>query len=85
VAGLLNGTADEATVELAVLEAVVLAETKDHANWRLLQSPTDDLPEGEARDAFRAAVDHVEQEEDEHLAWAMSMWQQLVMAQVKGG
>ena len=85
VAGLLNGTADQTTVELAVLEAVVLAETKDHADWKLLQSLTGDMPEGEVREAFRAAVDQVEQEEDEHLSWATSTWEALVTAQLKGG
>ncbi len=85
VPGLLNGTAHEATVELTVLEAVVLAETKDHADWRMLQSLTDDMPEGEVREAFRAAVDQVEQEEDEHLTWATTTWERLVMTQVKGG
>jgi hypothetical protein len=85
VPGLLNGTTDQATVELAVLEAVVLAETKDHADWKLLQSITDDLPEGEAREAFRAAVDQVEQQEDEHLSWATSVWEEMILAQLRGG
>ena len=83
VPGLLEGTADQATVELALLEAVVLAETKDHADWKLLQSLTDDMPEGDVREAFRAAVDQVEQEEDGHLSWAITAWEQMVTSQLK--
>lgn len=83
--GLFNGTLDQATVELGLLEAVVAAETKDHANWRLLKNLTEDMPEGAMREAFRAAVDEVEADEDEHLTWATTTWEQMVMAQAKGG
>jgi rubrerythrin len=82
---LLSGSADENTVEQAMLEAVVLAETKDHANWKLLSTLTDKMPNGEAKEAFLAAVGQVEDQEDEHLEWASSTWETLVMTQAQSG
>lgn len=76
--GLPDG-ADEATLELAILETVVLAETKCHSDWSLIQQLTAKMPEGEARTVFQSAVDQVEQQEDEHIRWARETWQQLVM------
>ncbi|MDP8922659.1 MAG: ferritin-like domain-containing protein [Chloroflexota bacterium] len=81
-------------IELNDLENVLLAETKDHADWHLLEELAKQmadpgvmqtLEEGakqmlgmtpgglsldEMRRAVQAAVDEVESEEDEHLAWA---------------
>jgi rubrerythrin len=75
--------ADEATLELAILEAVVLAETKCHSDWSLIQKLTAELPEGKARAAFQSAVDQVEEQEDEHIRWARETWEKLIMAQSK--
>jgi hypothetical protein len=75
----LCGGADEATFELGMLELVVLAETKCHSDWSLIQQLTETMPEGQARTAFQAAVDQVEQQEDEHIRWARETWQQLIM------
>ena len=71
--------ADVATLELAILEAVVLAETKCHSDWSLIQMMMADMPEGAAREAFQVAVDQVEEQEDEHIRWARETWQQLIM------
>lgn len=81
-------------IELSDLENVLLAETKDHADWHLLSEiakqlampgmisrlsePTSQaagmMPSGlsliDMQQAIQAAVDEVEDEEDEHLAWA---------------
>jgi len=81
-------------IEMNDLENVLLAETKDHADWHLLSeiakqlaspSMTDKLsdptnqalgmmPSGlslvDMQQAIQAAVDEVEDEEDEHLEWA---------------
>jgi rubrerythrin len=76
---LLADGADPGTVELAILEAVVLAETKCHSDWSLIQKMTSKLPEGDARDAFQAAVDQVEAQEDEHIRWARQTWEEMVM------
>jgi rubrerythrin len=57
-------------IELNDLENVLLAETKDHADWSLLQQLATQIPAGETKDALTAAVNEVEAEEDEHLTWA---------------
>jgi rubrerythrin len=80
--GLPDG-ADQAAFELAILEAVVLAETKCHADWSLIQQMTAGLPEGEARSAFQRAVDQVEQQEDEHVRWAKQTWEEMILSQAK--
>jgi rubrerythrin len=81
---LLPDGADQATLELAILEAVVLAETKCHADWSLIQKLTGEMPDGAARDAFQQAVDQVEQQEDEHIRWARQTWEDLILTQAKG-
>jgi rubrerythrin len=82
---LLAGSADVMTRELAMLESVVLAETKDHADWSLLAALTEQLPEGDVKQAFAAAVREVEPQEDDHVGWATSTWEQMVLAQATGG
>jgi hypothetical protein len=77
------GSADVLDREMAMLEAVVLAETKDHADWSLLASLAEKAPEGEVRRALRAAVDEVEDEEDEHITWAKDMWHRMAAMQVQ--
>jgi hypothetical protein len=82
---LLCDGADVPTLELAILEAVVLAETKCHADWSLIQKMTALMPEGAGRDAFQAAVDQVEDQEDEHVTWARTTWEEMVMTQATSG
>jgi hypothetical protein len=52
-----------------MLDAVLLAEAKDHANWSCVAGVVDDLPADNVRDAFQAAVDEVEVQGNEHLRW----------------
>src|SRR3954462_1727580 len=66
---LLNGALDVMTREMAMLDAVFLAEAMDHANWQVLSQLVDSM-DGDIRDTFRSAVDEVEGQEDEHLEWA---------------
>jgi rubrerythrin len=80
---LLPDGADEATLELAILEAVVLAETKCHSDWSLIQKLAAEIPEGGIRTAFEAAVDQVEEQEDEHIRWARETWEMLIMTQAR--
>jgi len=82
---LLSGSADENTVEQAMLEAVVLAETKDHANWKLLGSLAGEMPDGEAKEAILVAVGQVEDQEDNHVEWASSTWEKLSLTQARSG
>ncbi|HSD43628.1 MAG TPA: DUF892 family protein [Burkholderiales bacterium] len=63
--------------QLVACECVVLAETKDHANWELLGKCAKKLtgPEGKA---LKAAYAEVEEQEDEHLyhskGWSRELW-----------
>lgn len=67
---MITGSADPATRELAMIEAVAIAETKCHANWALLDKLAAALPDGPVRSAIEAAVAEVQPQEDEHLTWA---------------
>jgi rubrerythrin len=58
-----------AEAEISDLENVLLAETKDHANWHLLQQLTQAMP-GDQKQMLQTAIDAVEDQEDEHLSWA---------------
>jgi rubrerythrin len=63
--------------ELVACECVVLAETKDHADWELIGECAKSL-DGEAAAALKAAYEQVEDEEDEHLyhtqGWCRELW-----------
>jgi hypothetical protein len=68
---------DRAAAELVACECVVLAETKDHANWQLIGECAKALG-GAAGEALREAYAAVEDEEDEHLyhtkGWCRELW-----------
>jgi rubrerythrin len=76
---LLAGSFDSITSELAGLEAVLIAEQKCHANWSLLSRLVQGLADGESVRVLRQAVNQVESQEDEHVRWALSTWQQTLM------
>jgi rubrerythrin len=52
--------------QLVAAECVVLAETKDHLNWELLGHVAT-RAKGAERQALKAALEEVEEQEDEHL------------------
>jgi len=79
------GTLDLVTQELAMLDAVLLAETVDHANWSTMKQLVKSLSEGEARDAMSRAVDEVEDEEDEHLGWARAARSRITLFEISAG
>lgn len=58
-------------------ECVVLAETKDHADWHLLGKCAEQL-EGPGAAALKEAYQSTEDEEDEHLyhskGWCRELW-----------
>ena len=66
-----------AAAELVACESVLLAETKDHADWELLGECAKAL-EGEAAATLAAAHEEIEDEEDEHLyhtqGWCRELW-----------
>jgi len=68
---------DPAAAELVACECVVLAETKDHADWELIGQCAKTL-EGEEAQALQQAYRQVEDEEDEHLyhsrGWCRELW-----------
>ncbi|MBK7860657.1 MAG: hypothetical protein IPJ65_19060 [Archangiaceae bacterium] len=70
---------DPAAAQLVACECVVLAETKDHADWTLLGHCVDAL-EGKEREALEAAYREIEDQEDEHLyhsrGWCRELWLQ---------
>jgi ferritin-like metal-binding protein YciE len=78
---LLSGSIDLMTQELVMLDAVLLAEAKDHANWGCLAALTENLPEGDLHDAFTGAVNQVLPQEDEHFGWASETRCKLISAQ----
>lgn len=65
--------------ELVACEAVVLAETKDHADWELIGECAKYL-EGEVASVLKEAYEAIESEEDEHLyhtqGWCRELWLQ---------
>jgi hypothetical protein len=65
------------SAQIVAAECVVLAETKDHQNWTLLQQVAEKAT-GKTRTAIKAAVKEVEDQEDEHLyhtmGWARELW-----------
>jgi rubrerythrin len=68
---------DPAAAELVACECVVLAETKDHADWELIGHVAKH-GEGEAGAPLLAAYEQVEDEEDHHLyhtkGWCRELW-----------
>ena len=68
---------DPIAAQLVACEVVVLAETKDHADWQLLGKCAEYL-EGPGADALKAAHDEIEDQEDEHLyhtkGWCRELW-----------
>ena len=69
---MLTGSSDPMNDEMAMLDAVFLAESMDHANWTGFAALADKLPEGDLRTACLAAVEEVGPQEEDHLEWARS-------------
>jgi hypothetical protein len=72
---LANG--DREAAQVVACECVVLAETKDHANWQLIGQCAKEL-DIDAAPLLQEAYDEVEDEEDEHLyhtkGWCRELW-----------
>ena len=60
-------TAEEA--ELNAVENIVLAETKDHADWELIGKIVRQTTDSRLREVLGPAARIVEEEEDQHLDW----------------
>jgi rubrerythrin len=68
-----------AQVELNAMENIVLAETKDHADWELLGKIARQSSDDRIRDVLKPVVSDVEAEEDEHLNWTKTKMAELSM------
>ena len=68
---------DPAAAELVACECVVVAETKDHADWELLGKCAEHL-DGAQKKALQSAYEEIEDQEDEHLyhtkGWCRELW-----------
>ena len=68
---------DPPAAQIVACECVVLAETKDHADWELIGECAQAL-DGTAAEVLQAAYDQIEDEEDEHLyhtkGWCRELW-----------
>lgn len=80
---MLAGSIDVMIAEMVMLDAVLMAETIDHANWTAIAALVDDLPAGDRRDQMAAAVDDVMAQEDDHLGWARETRTKLISVQAK--
>jgi len=68
---------DAAGAELIACECIVLAETKDHLDWTLLNRVAATMP-GDPGELLRSLTLKVEDQEDEHLyhtrGWCRELW-----------
>src|SRR5215204_2271595 len=74
----------QAEIECSDLETVLLAETKDHADWHAL-SQLAEQASGDLKKALESAVSEVEEEEDEHVEWARETLSQMTLQMVAEG
>jgi len=82
---LLAGSVALMTLELVMLDAVLLAEAKDHANWSCLAAMVEVLPRGQVREALDAAVDEIEVQKDDHLRWAQDTRCRIISLEATSG
>jgi rubrerythrin len=81
---LLEGSLDPVTTELAMLEAVVLAETKDRGNWLLLERLASQMAAGDLRRQFETVAAAVLAQEEDHYMWARAEREAMVMSMAAG-
>lgn len=74
-----HNAGNPAAAQLVACECVVLAETKDHADWELIAQCAEKA-DAKQKKALKAAAEEVEPQEDEHLyhskGWARELWLQ---------
>jgi len=80
---LTEGGLDPMTAEMAMLDAVFIAEAVDQANWQGLDKVSQKLPSGSLKEQFQAAVSEVLAQEDEHFGWAHDMRSKLTLLQAQ--
>lgn len=82
---LVAGSVHLMTLELVMLDAVLVTEAKDHANWSCLAAMVNDLPGGQVREALGKAVNEIEVQEDERLRWVQDTRCRLISLQAASG
>jgi len=72
-----KASGDPLTAQLVAAECVVLAETKDHANWEMIGFVSEKTS-GKKATLLKQAYDEVEEDEDHHLyhtqGWKRELW-----------
>ena len=81
----LAGSIDANTAELAMLEAVMLAESKDHGNWELMAQLAAQMNEGAVRTQMEQATSIVLVQEEEHYGWARQARAEMLFSLATGG
>ena len=66
--------------ELNAIENIVIAETKDHADWELLGHIAHRSEDSHLSQLLKPAVSEVEKQEDEHLNWTKKKMGELALA-----
>jgi rubrerythrin len=77
---LLSGSVDPMTAELVMLEAVMLAEAKDHGNWELLAQLAAAMADGDLRRNMETVASEVLAQEEDHYTWARDTRAQLLLS-----
>jgi rubrerythrin len=75
---MINGLSGRAA-EINAVENIVLAETKDYADWELLGKVSRQCDDEKIRDVLKPAVAEVAPEEDDHLKWTKNQLARLEM------
>lgn len=81
---MLDGSLDRDTAELTMLEAVMLAEAKDRANWELLTQLAAQMNDGDVRRQLEATTEEVLAQEVEHHSWARDTRAAMMITQAGG-
>ncbi|HEV2122356.1 MAG TPA: ferritin-like domain-containing protein [Chloroflexota bacterium] len=81
---LVDGLSQE-EVEANDLENLVLAETKDHADWHLLEQVMQQADDEDVKRILQQVVGKIEEEEDTHLQWARETLGQMALQMVLKG
>ena len=64
---------------------MLLAETKDQANWHLLEELSQQVDDRQVKTAIEEAVQEVEPQEDAHLEWARTTLSQVALRMILQG
>jgi rubrerythrin len=80
-----NGTMPSAEAELNAIENIVIAETKDHADWELLGHIAHRSEDSHLSQLLKPAVSEVEAQEDEHLHWTQKKMGELALRTLEKG